>query len=157
VDDDPWRFHDGQRFTIGGYEFDFLAVDDVGNVAMFSHAGWGPIPRSVVDRWLEATEAVDAVDELPATTAAVEVPKGPGDYTDWLTKVERGLFAYDWHDTYGPYRLVAAPQQPRHIDSMPTLRAYGDLVVLRTTFAMHDTIDFSSLGINVVEYPRHSP
>ena len=70
MSDDPLRFYDGEWFTIGGSEFDFLAIDDKGQVAVFSHGGWGPIPRGIVDRWEEAIKAVDATDRRPVTTTA---------------------------------------------------------------------------------------
>ena len=110
VSDDPLRFYDGEWFTIGGSEFDFLAIDDKGQVAVFSHGGWGPIPRAIVDRWEQAIKAVEATERLPVTTTAQEAPGGPDDYSSWwLTKVERGLFAYDWRNTYGPYQLTRSP------------------------------------------------
>jgi hypothetical protein len=122
---------------------------------MFSHAGWGPIPRAVVDRSEQATKAVEAADLLPVMTTAQGAPVDRGDYSEWLAKVERGLFAYDWWDTHGPYRLVARPGVAIHINSAPTLLDHGNLVALHTNFAVNDTIDFSSLGIDLVEYPRH--
>ena len=152
-EDDALRRH--RSSFIGGSEFDFLATDAVGQVAVFSHAGWGPIPRAVVDRSEQATKAVEAAELLPVMTTERDAPVGGGDYSEWLIKVERGLFAYDWWDTYGPYRLVARPRVAIHIDSAPTLLDHGNLVVLPTDFALNDTIDFSSLGIDLVEYPRH--
>jgi hypothetical protein len=155
VEEDDARRRYEASLSLGGYEFDFLATDAVGQVAVFSHAGWGPIPRVVVDRSEQATKAVEAAERLPVTTTVQDAPVDGGDYSEWLTKVECGLFAYDWWDTYGPYRLVARPRVAIHIDAAPSLLDHGNLAVLPTDFALNDTIDFTSLGIDLVEYPRH--
>lgn len=108
-----------------------------------------------MDRSEQATKAVEAAERLPVTTTVQDPPVGADDYSEWLIKVERGLFAYDWRDTYGPYRLVARPRLPIRIDAAPSLLDHGKLVMLPTDFALNDSIDFSSLGIDLVEYPRH--
>jgi hypothetical protein len=152
VDEDRLRFFNGE---FGGWEFDFFIVDDMGHVAMFSHAGWGPIPRTVVDRYEQAFKVNDAVDELPAVTKVAEAPPEAGDWSDWLNRVERGLFTYDWWNTYGPYRRVERPLVPVLIDAVPSLLVHGDLPVVRADFTRDDVIDLASLGVDVVEYPRH--
>jgi hypothetical protein len=127
LDEHRLRFYNGE---FGGWELDFFMVDDMGHVAMFSHAGWGPIARTVVDRYEQAFKVNDAVDELPAVTKVAEAPPEAGDWSDWLNRVERGLFTYDWWNTYGPYRRVARPLVPVLIDAVPSLLAHGDLPVV---------------------------
>ena len=100
-------------------------------------------------------QAVEAAERLPVTTTVQDAPIGGGDYSEWLTKVERGLFAYDWWDTYGPYRLVARPRAAIHIDAAPSVLDHGNLVMVPTDFALKDSIELSSLGIDLVDYSRH--
>src|SRR3954452_23404626 len=94
-----------------GLEFDFLASDEAGHVAIFSTAGFGPIPRTVLDRWGLEDQGVDAVDLLPIVTRVTESRVDAGNISFWTDKAERGIFGYDWWQSAGPYRRLAMPEQ----------------------------------------------
>ncbi|WP_437963184.1 hypothetical protein WMF04_25955 [Sorangium sp. So ce260] len=105
-----------------GLEFDWLASDADGFVALFSTAGGGYVP----DEFLRDTDAHDAAIDVvlasPASTAARFAPQlPPGSKNTWRMVAERGLFAFD-SDLYGgPYRMVAAPANPIRIVELPRL------------------------------------
>jgi hypothetical protein len=118
---------------IRGTEFDWLAVDGDGHVALFSTAGAGYAPPE----FLRDTDAHDAALEdilaLPTSTRARFAPQiAPGLKNTWLLVAERGLFAFDSDPNGGPYRLVAAPQLPIRVTGLPnsianTVRQVGFL------------------------------
>lgn len=57
---------------------------------------------------------------MPTTTRAVpDNPKREGNFSDWYSLSERGLFAYDWNLWHGPYERIAAPAEPLDIGSLP--------------------------------------
>ncbi|WP_437539614.1 hypothetical protein WME79_24625 [Sorangium sp. So ce726] len=105
-----------------GLEFDWLASDADGFVALFSTAGGGYAP----DEFLRDTDAhnaaIDVVLASPASTVARFAPElPPGLKNTWRMAAERGLFAFDSDLHGGPYRMVAAPADPIRIVDLPTL------------------------------------
>lgn len=110
-----------------GLEFDWLASDADGYVALFSTAGGGYAP----DEFLRDTDAhdaaIDAVLASPASTVARFAPElPPGLKNTWRMVAERGLFAFDSDPHGGPYRMVAAPADPIRIVDLP--RSVIDIV-----------------------------
>ncbi len=105
----------------GGLDFDWLASDAEGYVAVFASAG-GEIPPAAVLRDPDAH--VRALGELlaaPACTRALFAPSGAGEGR-WRAAAERGLFVYRCSPDGGPYRLAAAPESPiraLHLDVGP--------------------------------------
>ncbi|WP_437719848.1 hypothetical protein [Sorangium sp. So ce861] len=105
-----------------GLEFDWLASDADGYVALFSTAGGGYAP----DEFLRDTDAhdaaIDAVLAWPASTVARFAPElPPGLKNTWRLVAERGLFAFDSDPHGGPYRMVAAPADPVRIFDLPRI------------------------------------
>ena len=112
-----------------GLEFDWLASDGDGRVALFTTAGGGYAP----ERFLRHTEAhekaIDAILGLPTSTAARFAPQlDEGHQNTWAAVAERGLFAFDSDFNGGPYRLVAAPVVPVLSVALP--RAVAEVVSL---------------------------
>jgi hypothetical protein len=95
----------------GGLDFDWLASDAEGYVALFASAG-GEIPPDAVLRDLDGH--VRALGELlaaPVCSRALFAPSGPEEGR-WRAAAERGLFVYRCSPDGGPYRLAAAPESP---------------------------------------------
>jgi hypothetical protein len=105
---------------IQGFEFDWLASDNDGHVALFSTGGAGYAP----DEFLRDTEAhhaaIDAILALPTSTVATFAPDVPAHLVNtWRLVAERGLYAFDCDPCGGPYELVAAPAAPIRADALP--------------------------------------
>jgi hypothetical protein len=116
---------------IAGAEFDWLACDTAGHVALFSTAGGGYAPPEFL-RDTEAHDgAIEAILALPASAAARFAPELPPNCENtWREVAERGLFVFDADVHGGPYRLVAVPAAPAHVADLPEpVRAVVSLVV----------------------------
>ncbi|NOU28143.1 MAG: hypothetical protein HOO96_09590 [Polyangiaceae bacterium] len=112
------------RDEIQGWEFDWLARDADGNVALLSTAGGGYAP----EEFLRDTDLHDAaireILALEPSTEAVFAPELAANLANtWRLVAERGLFAFDADPSGGPYRLVAAPRVPRPSSMLPPLAA----------------------------------
>jgi len=108
-----------------GIDFDWLASDAEGHVAVFSSAG-GEIPPDAVLRDMDAhVRALGALFAAPASTHPVFAPTAPGE-DRWRAPAERGLFVYRCSPGGGPYRLAAAPETPIRAMDLP---ATASLVV----------------------------
>jgi hypothetical protein len=122
------------REAFEGGEFDWFAVDAAGHVGHFSTAGYGPVPRPVLDR-LDAAQADplwslgERLLELPVIGTATG--HLPGRIDDWLELARRGLFGFDWKHWSGPYLRAATPSVPVGIAALPTdLQSLVRLVVM---------------------------
>ena len=102
---------------IQGFEYDWLACDLDGCVALFSTAGAGYPPEEFLEDTDVYDAAIDAVLALPAsTTAKVAPPTRPGFTNTWTLAAERGLFAFDCDPNGGPYVLAAAPTAATRVE-----------------------------------------
>lgn len=62
-----------ERSPLWGWEWDFLAVDEVGSVALLWSAGYGPIPRDVLDN---RPVVESAVADLVRSACSSELMRG---------------------------------------------------------------------------------
>jgi hypothetical protein len=80
-----------------GREFDWLGIDRNGRVAVFSNAGYGPLPETVNERPADVDAALERAGELPAIGSAGTVENsGGGDYSFWYCYSAKGFYTYDW-------------------------------------------------------------
>jgi hypothetical protein len=134
-------------------DLSWLAVDRDGHVAWLVTFG-----SAVVPGWLDAQarasdgkslELIADVEEmLAALPERSELGASNGDDAaadaDWRDSARRGMFAFDWAVYSGPYRVVAAPKTPLHVDELP--RAMADLAK-RSSFKEVCFLECSSLGV----------
>ena len=101
----------------------WLAVDTLGQVAVFTTGGAGPIPETAMASVATGEESVQSLPEVSGHTLLTFVPR-PDDFVSFA---KRGLFAYDWSDVrrarskeLGGYELQAQPTSPLKISELPS-------------------------------------
>ena len=115
-----WRGRSDVREEILGLEYDWLGSDGDGLVAIFTTAGGSYAPADFLRDTDEHDRAIEIALSRPPSTAAVFAPKlEPGLQNTWLAMAERGFFGFDGDPNGGPYRKVAVPGRPVHIDELP--------------------------------------
>jgi hypothetical protein len=101
---------------LAGVEFDWLAVDRDGHVALLSTFG-----SAVVPGWIEVS--FDAYEELPRSLWPLKrrafAVAPPWTFHEWLAAAARGIYAYDWSADTGPYLRLARPFPPAKVDALP--------------------------------------
>ncbi len=119
-----------------GLEYDWLAVDAEGFVAMFSSAGAGFAPDEILRDPEAFDSAIDAILNMPARSTAECVRELPPDRVNtWKLVAERGVFAFDSDPLGGPYRLIATPHAPvRAVDLPPSVSSVVGRIALPTVF-----------------------
>ena len=125
------------RADLWGWEWDFLAVDPVGHVAVLSSAGYGPIPAHVLEVRDAVERAVAIINSMPATRRSVHNHhRRDGDYSDWYASSARGFYTYDWHHHHGPYELISSPAEPLIIATLPAaVRSAASILTIPHPFA----------------------
>ena len=128
---------------IRGFEYDWIACDVDGFVGLFSTAGGGYAPPEFLLDTHAHDAAIDAILELPVSTEARFAPKVlPNLQNTWQLVAERGFFAFDSDPHGGPYRQVAAPRAPIHVDQLPqSVRTVARALTLkRVRFDIHSIV-----------------
>lgn len=127
---------------IQGLEFDWIGSDELGQLAFFSTAGAGAVPRTPLEILVAHQSAIDDILAMPATTEAAYFPTiAPGLVNDWRLMAERGLYAYDCDPNGGPYQLVAAPRDAVFaLDLPPSVSHVAARVACLGGFAMNPLI-----------------
>ncbi|HMF19985.1 MAG TPA: hypothetical protein VKE98_22455 [Gemmataceae bacterium] len=107
-------------------DFEWYAVDDKGQVALLTSAGFGAIPLQVfLDRDIYYS-AREYFNSLPHRCGSKLFVNDSSNLSSWRDVVHRGLFSYDWSNSAGqytpgkPYTLIAAPQKPITLFELPT-------------------------------------
>jgi hypothetical protein len=105
---------------VSGFEFDWLASDADGYVALFSTAGGGFAPLPFLQNPDAHQMAIDELLAGPASTTARFAPEfTAARQNTWRLVAERGLYAYDSGAHGGAYRLLAAPSVPVRVAALP--------------------------------------
>ncbi|HWJ10177.1 MAG TPA: hypothetical protein VNS46_12425 [Nocardioides sp.] len=103
------------------WDVEWVAIDSVGRVGVFTTGGAGPIPRAYLERAElrgEIRAAVWAMPERTESVLLVRMPR-PDDYEAFA---RRGFFAFDWRDVHrvsarsGRYEIQARPRAPAEFD-----------------------------------------
>ncbi|MFK7743356.1 MAG: hypothetical protein AB8H80_23775 [Planctomycetota bacterium] len=103
-----------------GWDVEWVAVDQLLRVAIFTTAGDGPIPSGQLRRWKSFGTLSQALLAGPETCGHELFAKVPRP-DDFVRFARHGFFAFDWHsDGRGlpHYRLQARPLQPRLVSDL---------------------------------------
>jgi len=126
------------RDDLYGYEWDFLARDHHGFMAVLSSAGYGPIPQAVLDNVTAVESAVETLVGLCVLGESIDLrpPGSTGDHSEWFALSRRGVYTYDWNSTHGSYERVSAPTVALNImDAEPSIQRAAALLTLPFRFA----------------------
>lgn len=107
---------------IKGSEYDFLATNSLGQVAVFATAGAGCPPSGLLRAVDEHRVAIDALTALPVSCAVVRcdyVATELGFPDTWRLVAERGVFGYDAIGRKYIYVCSAVPSVPINVRDLP--------------------------------------
>lgn len=118
-----------QDFDVG-----WIATDAVGQVALFTTAGLGPIPDSALPSVENSEELVLSLPEVSDVALVTSMPGADA----FVAFAKRGVFAYDWSDVHRAtpqalkgYELQYRPLSPLILFDLPApLRALAEVTQL---------------------------
>jgi hypothetical protein len=90
------------RNDVAEREWDFLAIDRDGFVALISSAGYGSIPEAVLSLGVPVEAAVAGLwAQLPVIGESLDRSgqDRSGDYSDWFKASKPGLYIYSLDET----------------------------------------------------------
>jgi hypothetical protein len=117
-----------------GIDASWLATDAIGQVALFTTGGEGPVPDSALESVEFAEGLLHSIPETSNFDLFTTVPRPD----DFIAFAKRGLFSYDWSDVHrtnqesiGGYELQARPSCPIKVSSLPpSLKAMATATML---------------------------
>jgi hypothetical protein len=104
-------------------ELDWFAVDNTGQLGVFTAVGFAPIPYTVKASLENYIKLKEIIDELPTVTSAKLNSLEKGNFENWLSYASKGLFAFDFQDfhrtiTKDQYDLIALPMIPLSLNKL---------------------------------------
>ncbi len=125
-------------------ELDWYAIDKNGNIGMFSAIMNAPIPDKIKKCYDNYIGLKQLINSLPKSTSFILTTTAKGNFSDWTSYAEKGLFAFDFQDVHrsspkNQYDLIARPVQPLNFKDIdiPTSLLYP-LVKLDCDFLKGD-------------------
>ncbi len=130
--------------AFSGLEFDWLACDSDGFVALFSTAGFGPVPEELP----AMVDAVDAVLDRMRALPLTGDEHGTADPDEWIAAAQRGFFAFDWAHGHDRYEVEALPTRPVRIDEIQdeAIREMISRVRIPVRFSHLHWVDWDDAG-----------
>ena len=129
---------------IRGLEYDWLACDDLNQVALLSTAGGGYVPSNFLANTDEYDHAIDCILGMPVVISTNESIKENLDDI-WGRVAERGIYAFDSDSFGGPYRIAGRPLRPALVKDFP-VEVAAVFLKIRFTGLRFDMVEEISRG-----------
>jgi hypothetical protein len=121
-------------FVLQDFDVGWVATDALGQVALFTTGGPGPVPDSAIPSVENSEEFVLSLPKVSDVDRAT-VGAGANAFVEFA---KRGFFAYDWSDVHRDsrqalrgYELQYRPQNPLKLFDLPApLRALTEVTRL---------------------------
>ena len=114
---------------IQGIEFDWFAIDSLGQVATMATAGEGFVPESVLSSFTKHQEIAECIETKDWGSEAV-----------WGSYANAGLFVYDWSLSHEMYVLKARPSTQISADLLEKLTQLHEIPRLSKPFKESDKV-----------------
>lgn len=131
---------------LSNIELDWLACDADGFVALFSSAGFGPVPEELPAMVEAIDAALDRIKALPLT--GDEASADTTDPDEWTAAAQRGFFAFDWAHDHDRYEIEALPKRPLRLDQIQdeVIREIVSRVRIPVRFSHVRWVDWDDAG-----------
>lgn len=114
---------------LAGREFDWFAIDGEGNIGLFSTAGEGRIPETVIENYVQYDNVSALFDSPNWGTSEV-----------WSDYAKLGFYVYDWILYGGPYKKERDPMGNMSAELKTKIMAIASLPKLPVKFKEQNEI-----------------
>jgi hypothetical protein len=138
-------------------EFDWVGVDKIGQIAIFSSFNAAYIPEKVLLSFEKYLHLSSAVNNLLDITESIIVTKQIGNFNDWSAYSKKGLYAYDYQDSQRTikleqYDLISKPKESLNIQSLGKIDSFIDIlplfnVTFQSDISFHDMKNYKQLSL----------
>ena len=146
IENELWEVMVNQTYEM---EFDWVGMDKIGQVGIFSSFNRGFIPDCVKLSYSKYCDLADLINFLPEVTDSIKVNIGQGILTDWINFSKKGLFGFDYQDAHrvsklNQYDLMTRPLKALKANELNALVDYKDIIP-RFDFVFDNNISFDKM------------
>lgn len=132
MDKDTWN--DMMKHGYLHHEINWLAVDNKGQLGIFTALLEAPLPDKVKSSFENYQDLRQSIELTPKSTSATLVTRQKGNFSDWLAYANKGFFAFDFQDVHrtnkkNQYDLIARPAIPLTVDELHLTSVLMDSLV----------------------------
>ncbi len=116
-------------------EFDYIAIDKIGQIAVFSTFNRGYTPDCVTSSFDKFSALDINIQQLPIISETIFIKKdgNENNYSDWKKYSSLGFYAYDNDDVHRTkkslqYDIIYSPKSPLKIDLKSTIYNFIDII-----------------------------
>lgn len=116
-------------------EFDYLAIDKIGQIGIFSTFNRGYVPECVTSSFEKFSALNNYIKKLPIASETIFTKKERNEknYEDWKKYASLGFFAYDNEDVHRTkklyqYDIIYIPQTPLKLNSKSIIYDFFDII-----------------------------
>jgi len=135
-------------------EFDWIGIDDQGQIGIFCSCGMGYIPPRVFSSYNSYVGLNDFLYDAGYSTTAEIISKESGMKDFWRDWALKGLFAFDYYDVhrqekFDRYDLIAKPGRPLLARVVPEMMAFDEIVPW-FKLSFNEDLSFSQMKENLL-------
>ncbi|PXY46091.1 MULTISPECIES: hypothetical protein [Flavobacterium] len=124
-----------EHIVNGSYdiEFDYVAIDRIGQLAIFSTFNRGFKPKIVTKSFEDFLKLDKFIETLPKIGTPIQKVDNDGNYDDWRNYAELGFYAYDNQDVHRTnklerYDIIYQPKEPLTIENQTELKKFENII-----------------------------
>ena len=125
-----WNAIKNQSYDL---EFDWFGIDKVGQISVFSSFNRGYTPKKAILSQEKYFQLQKLILNLPIITKAITFTNEKGNFSDWISYSEKGLFAFDYQDAHRVnktdlYDLITKPIKPLLASHIKELNYFIEII-----------------------------
>lgn len=136
-------------------EFDWFGIDRIGQISAFSSFNSGFIPSQAILSLQKYSALEKIIKDLPKVSKAKLCTNCKGDFSDFVSYSEKGLFSYDYQDVHRQakmncYDLISQPEKPINITNVQGLDCLLEIIPI-FDLVFNNNITFQELEVNLIK------
>lgn len=146
MNNETWNAIENQSYDL---EFDWFGIDKLGQISVFSSFNRGYIPKKAILSQEKYFQLQRLILNLPNITKAITYTNEKGNFCDWISYSEKGLFAFDYLDAHrvdktNLYDLITKPVKPLLISNIKEINYFIEIIPV-FDLIFEDNISFEDL------------
>lgn len=130
MNNETWNAVRNQSYDL---EFDWFGIDKIGQISAFSSFNRAYVPKKAISSLEKYLQLQKLIIDLPNFTTAKIHTTEKGNFSDWISYSEKGIFGFDFHDVHrinkiNQYDLITKPNEPLLVSSIDKINYLMDAI-----------------------------
>lgn len=125
-----WNAIKNQAYDL---EFDWFGIDKTGQISVFSSFNRGYVPKKFLLSLEKYLKLQQLILDLPKITTAKIYTQEKGNFSDWISYSEKGIFGFDYQDAHrvdkiNQYDLITKPSKSLVVKNIKSISYLMDVI-----------------------------